>query len=94
MHLSGSSVAIVALALVGAVLPTNPAVAAPTCFGKKATIVGTNRNENKVVELRGTRGNDVIVGRGGSDLIYGRGGDDLICSGGGDDSIEAGSGDD
>ncbi len=51
--------------------------AVPECFGKSATIVGTEFAD----DLEGTSGNDVIVGRGGVDNIYGHGGDDLICSG-------------
>ena len=39
-----------------------PASAVPTCFGKAATIVGTNRDPGKPVELKGTPRNDVIVG--------------------------------
>lgn len=76
------------------VAPAYPAAAAPTCFGKKATIVGTNRDPLKMVELKGTPGNDVIVGLGGSDYIDARGGDDLICAGGGDDEIYGGPGND
>jgi Ca2+-binding RTX toxin-like protein len=71
-----------------------PASAARTCFGKRATLVGNNRDPRKSVELKGTPRNDVIVSLGGSDYIYGRGGDDLICAGGGDDYIEGGSGND
>jgi Ca2+-binding RTX toxin-like protein len=84
---------IVVVAVAGAVLPLHPAAAAPTCFGKRATIVGTNR-ESREVELTGTRGNDVIVGLRGADDIDARGGDDLICAGGGDDLIEGGAGND
>jgi Tol biopolymer transport system component len=73
---------------------TVPASAAPTCFGKKATIVGTNRDPLKSDELNGTGGNDVIVSLAGSDVINGRAGDDLICGGGGDDLIKAGAGND
>lgn len=82
------------VALAGAVLPVHPAVAAPTCFGKRATIIGTNRDPRQLVNLKGTRGNDVIVGLRGMDNIDARGGDDLICAGAGDDFISAGSGDD
>jgi Ca2+-binding RTX toxin-like protein len=85
---------VVTVALAGAVLPVHPAIAAPTCFGKRATIVGTNRDKSEPAELKGTPGNDVIVGLSGYDYIDARGGDDLICAGGGDDWIEAGSGDD
>ena len=66
----------------------------PTCFGRRATLVGTNRDPLKSVELNGTKGNDVIVGLRGADTINGRGGDDLICSGGGSDYIKAGAGND
>lgn len=53
----------------------------PRCFGMAATIVGTEASET----IRGTPGDDVIVGGGGAapdypgDKIYGRGGDDRIC---------------
>jgi hypothetical protein len=72
------------------VLPALPAEAAPRCFGRAATIVGTSRNDR----LRGTRGNDVIVGRGGLDLIRSGGGKDRICGSAGDDVLLAGSGKD
>jgi hypothetical protein len=67
------------------VVTATAASAALRCFGKRATIVGTNRDERRPVELKGTRGNDVIIGLGGIDYIDARGGDDLICAGGGDD---------
>jgi len=69
-------------------LPALPAEASPRCFGKAATIVGTNKGER----LRGTRGNDVIVARGGNDLINSGGGKDRICGGTGDDVLLAGPG--
>jgi Ca2+-binding RTX toxin-like protein len=71
-------------------LPALPAEAAPRCFGKAATIMGTNKGER----LRGTRGNDVIVARGGNDLINSGGGKDRICGGSGDDVLLAGPGKD
>ena len=83
-----------ALTLAGSLLTALPAAAAPTCFGKRATIVGTNRDPLKLVELKGTPRRDVIVGLGGWDHIVGRGGDDLICAGGGDDFVMGGPGDD
>ena len=49
----------------------------PKCFGKEATIVGTNGHDT----LSGTPHRDVIVGRGGRDIIRGRAGSDLICGG-------------
>lgn len=47
------------------------------CFGRRATIVGSQGNDRII----GTRGNDVIVGLGGRDLIFGGFGNDLICGG-------------
>ncbi len=61
-------------------VPPGQAVSAagvPTCFGRPATIVGTNGSD----VLIGTNGADVIVGRGGRDQIRGRSGDDRICAG-------------
>ncbi len=64
------------------------ALAARSCRGARATIVGTNKAER----LRGTKGRDVILGLGGGDRISGRGGNDVICGGGGHDQIRAGGG--
>jgi Ca2+-binding RTX toxin-like protein len=80
-------IAFVCAAVASFLLPALPAEAAPRCFGKAATIVGTSRNDR----LRGTRGTDVIVGRGGHDLIRSGGGKDRICGSGGDDVLLAGS---
>jgi Ca2+-binding RTX toxin-like protein len=80
-------IAIVCAVGASLLLPALPAGAAPRCFGKAATIVGTNRSER----LRGTKGNDVIVARGGHDLLNGGGGRDRICGGGGDDVLLGGS---
>jgi Ca2+-binding RTX toxin-like protein len=88
------SIAIVSGVVVSLMAPAHVAAAARTCLGKRATIVGTNRDPRRTIELKGTRGNDVIVSLGGSDNIYARGGDDLICAGGGDDYIEGGPGND
>jgi hypothetical protein len=63
-------------------------VAIPTCFGERATIVGTAVNN----VIGGTAGRDVIVGLGGADTINGLGGDDLICGGDGPDVINGGDG--
>ena len=49
----------------------------PTCFGKPATILGTQQSDR----IQGTAGDDVIVGLKGRDYIEGNGGDDLICGG-------------
>jgi RTX calcium-binding nonapeptide repeat (4 copies) len=59
------------------------AQAAPRCFGKPATIVGTSGKD----QLLGSSQRDVIVGRGGNDLIVGRGGNDLLCGNGGKDEV-------
>ena len=42
--------------------------------------------------VKGTGGNDVILGSTGADIIYGRGGDDVICGGGGADTLFGDSG--
>jgi Ca2+-binding RTX toxin-like protein len=67
-----------------------PADAARACFGKPATIVGSNGKDR----LRGTPRADVIIGRGGRDRINGRGGDDRICGAGGPDRLKGGPGKD
>ncbi len=63
-------------------------VAAPTCHGKKATIV------SNAPTIAGTKAPDVIVAGPGDNTIYGEGGNDLICAGAGDDTIHGGRGDD
>ncbi|MFN3216090.1 MAG: hypothetical protein ACE367_06310 [Acidimicrobiales bacterium] len=68
-----------------------PCLAAPpTCNGRPATIIGTNRADR----IRGTNRADVIVTFGGRDRIFGRAGNDTICSGGGSDIIRASGGND
>jgi hypothetical protein len=64
------------------------AVAAPTCQGQVATIVGTNMAD----VLIGTPQRDVIVGLAGNDTIRGLGGDDIECGNGGDDLLYGGPG--
>lgn len=54
-----------------------PAASPPTCFGRQATIVGTEDAEVIV----GTVGPDVIVGGGGRDVIRGLAGRDYLCRG-------------
>lgn len=57
---------------------------AATCFGSKATIVGTDGDD----VLIGTSENDYIVGLGGNDVIDGAGGyADRVCGGDGDDEL-------
>ncbi|KAA1427165.1 calcium-binding protein [Nocardioides antri] len=66
------------------------AAAGPTCEGRSATIVGSDRND----DLDGTAGPDVIVAKGGNDVIRAYGGDDVVCGGPGWDRIATGAGDD
>jgi Ca2+-binding RTX toxin-like protein len=84
----------IAIVFLGTVFAASPAAAARRCFGKLATIVGTNKDPGEPRNLHGTPGDDVIVGLNGWDLIDGLGGNDLICSGGADDYIKAGKGKD
>jgi Ca2+-binding RTX toxin-like protein len=56
---------------------------APSCGGKKATIVGTKAADHLV----GTRRADVIASLGGRDDITGLGKGDIVCGGQGDDHI-------
>src|ERR687891_5916 len=69
------------------------ASAAPRCFGRAATIVGSDRLRDPD-DLIGTPRADVIVARGGHDTVDGRGGNDLICGGDGFDLIRGGKGND
>jgi Ca2+-binding RTX toxin-like protein len=62
----------------------------PSCFGFRATIVGTEGNDN----LSGTSGDDVILALGGDDRINGKGGHDVLCGDAGNDSLDGGDGDD
>ncbi len=59
---------------------------APRCFGKKATIVGTQRDDR----IKGTDRDDVILALGGKDAVNGRGGNDRICRGQGFDGLSGG----
>ena len=61
---------------------------APSCAGKRATLIGTDGDD----ELVATDRSDVIVGFGGADRIEGLGGDDFICGGPGNDLIYGGLG--
>lgn len=79
MRRSRSGPATVVAVLAGSLLVAAPAQAAPTCFGKRATIVGTRGDDT----LRGTAGRDVIHAREGIDRVRGAGGNDLICLGDG-----------
>lgn len=85
-----ASIALIS-ALATTVVVAPPAAAAPMCFGKRATIVGSNEHQG-IERIVGTPGNDVIVGRNGSDVIFGRGGNDRICGGDFIDKIKGGRG--
>ena len=76
--------AIAALAVAG----TAPATVSPTCFGHKATIVGTNGGD----QLVGTAARDVIVAGRGHDRVSARQGNDLVCGGPGRDELFLGRG--
>lgn len=60
------------------------------CFGRKPTIIGSDRSE----VIRGTNRPDVILALGGDDRITGVNGDDVICAGPGNDVVNGGNGND
>ena len=81
----------IALAACGAMIALPGSHAAdtakqPSCFGKKATIVGPNTLETrherggKINTIFGTKKSDVIVGTNGKDHVFGYGGGDRICT--------------
>lgn len=76
--------------IAGCLLGPVAAEAAPRCFGRAATIVGTAGDD----EIVGTPGNDVIVGLRGFDRIRSLGGDDRICGGRDPDFVRGGGGGD
>jgi Ca2+-binding RTX toxin-like protein len=84
----------IALAALGAIfvfgLAAGEEEETPRCHGRRATIVGTDGND----ELHGTPSRDVIWGGGGDDEIFGSLGNDLICGGPGDDKVHGGRGND
>jgi Ca2+-binding RTX toxin-like protein len=85
------TIALTSTVLVGAFLAAaagSAGAAAPKCFGKKATIVGTNKAD----VLKGTAKADVIVALGGNDKVKALGGDDRICGGSGNDKLYGGPG--
>ena len=85
-----ATVAAIAVAAVFVAASPPGALAATTCFGQPATIVGTSNGDT----IAGTAGDDVIAGLGGNDIITGGGGNDLICGGSGNDGINGGDGGD
>jgi len=66
---------------------TTRVLAAVSCHGVPATIVGTAGDD----ELIGTPGPDVIAALGGNDRIVSEAGRDLICAGSGRDYVGAGT---
>ena len=83
--------------LLSASLARVSAQAAETCFGRPATIVGTNGPDTIV----GTANGDVIVAKGGNDTVSagdgangGGGVSNYICGSGGDDVIRGQKADD
>ncbi|HSS68405.1 MAG TPA: hypothetical protein VLK34_07625 [Nocardioidaceae bacterium] len=89
-----TTVTVVSLAAVAGVVGADTAsqgAASPLCFGKHATITGTDA----VVErIDGTPGDDVISGGRGIDRIFGGAGNDRICAGRARGSVHGGPGDD
>ena len=85
-----------AASLLATFVPLTPAAAAvPKCFGRTATIVGTDDDD----EIQGTARSDVIYTGGGIDEVRAGRGDDLVCGGakldhlfgeGGDDKLGGG----
>jgi hypothetical protein len=81
--LTALTVALLAIPAVG-----GSAMAAPSCGGLPATIVGNPWSELIV----GTFGPDVIVTRGGHDTVLALSGDDVVCGGAGRDIVLGGRG--
>jgi beta-glucanase (GH16 family) len=79
-----------AIALVSALafLGAPAAAASQTCFGHKATIVGTNGDDHLV----GTAARDIVVAGRGHDRVSARQGNDLVCGGPGFDELFLGRG--
>jgi Ca2+-binding RTX toxin-like protein len=70
--------------------PAGVLVVPPTCLGRYATIVGSNRTDT----LMGTAGPDVIVTQGGNDQVQAKDGADLLCGGDGRNRLVGGNGKD
>jgi Ca2+-binding RTX toxin-like protein len=74
-------------ALTMGLIASASAPAAPSCLGKKATIVSSAAN------IVGTKAPNVIVVKGaGKHSVSGLGGNDKICGGPGEDTIDGGKG--
>lgn len=84
--------AAISLALLLVALAVEPSASArrASCGGKRATIVGSPRND----VLKGTKRADVIFAGKGDDVIRGRRGNDIICGGDGHDDLVGGPGND
>ncbi len=85
------TIALTSTVLVGAFLAAtagSAGAATSKCFGKRATIVGTNKAD----VLKGTAKADVIVGLGGNDTVRSLNGSDLVCGGSGNDKLHGGAG--
>jgi Ca2+-binding RTX toxin-like protein len=83
----GATIGFLLAVLLAATAPT--AVAARSCAGKTATIVGTPGND----VLASKKASDVILGLGGNDRISaGSNGNDVICGGAGNDRINGNRG--
>ncbi len=67
---------------------TYPKPSNAACYGKAATIVGTDGDDI----IDGTPNDDVIAGKEGNDVIDGLSGNDIICGDNGDDTISGGDG--
>ena len=89
------------VAIVASAIFFFPAVAsagagAPThsdCLAMGRTVIDASAASTGQ-RIRGTRGDDCIIGSAHGDIINGRGGNDIIMGGGGDDHIRGGRGDD
>ena len=76
------------VSLIASLIPMSPAAAAPMCFDRKPTIVGTDEKD----EIRGTPRSDVILAKHGSDVISAGRGNDFICAFNGTDIVFGGRG--
>jgi Ca2+-binding RTX toxin-like protein len=85
---SRAGIATAGILLVVSATSVTAHAAGPRCFGKSATIVGTNGND----VLRGTNRADVIVARGGSDTVRAKEGNDRVCAGAGHDLVRGAAG--
>lgn len=63
---------------------------APTCLGKRVTVMGGGGSDR----LNGTANRDVISAGDGDDIVDGGGGRDVICGGEGNDRLAGGVGSD